>query len=61
MPWIVATKTPKRSKFILTSGRSYQAKTEVTEGLQAGMVLINAGHREVTEGALVQVANRELL
>jgi RND family efflux transporter MFP subunit len=52
---------PKAKKIHISSGRSYQAKTEVLQGLQAGTVIIDAGHREVTDGALVQVAERELL
>ena len=56
-----AEENPKAVKIHISPGRSYQAETEVLEGLQAGAVLINAGHREVTEGALVQIANRELL
>lgn len=52
---------PKAKKVHISSGRSYQAKTEVLQGLQAGTVVIDAGHREVTDGALVQVAERELL
>ncbi|GJM28752.1 MAG: MexH family multidrug efflux RND transporter periplasmic adaptor subunit [Cyclobacteriaceae bacterium] len=48
-------------KLHIATGKSYQAKTEVLDGVQAGTVLINAGHREVTDGALVQVAERELL
>lgn len=51
----------KARKFHISSGRSYQAKTEVVDGLHAGAILIKAGHREVTDGALVQVANREIL
>ncbi len=53
--------SPKAVKIHISPGRSYKAETEVLDGLQAGAVLINAGHREVTEGALVQIANRELL
>jgi RND family efflux transporter MFP subunit len=51
----------KARKFHISLGKSYQAKTEVVVGLQAGAVLIKEGHREVTDGALVQVANREIL
>ncbi len=53
--------TLKAQKVHITPGRSYQSLTEVTEGLEEGAVLIRAGHREVTDGALVQIANRELL
>jgi len=56
-----ASEELKAKKVHISSGRSYQAKTEVLQGLQAGMVIIDAGHREVTDGALVQVAERELL
>ncbi len=49
------------AKAHITLGRSYRAMTEVVEGLQAGITLVQAGHREVTDGALVQIANRELL
>jgi len=51
----------KAKKIHITTGKSYQSKTEVTAGIEAGMVLVDAGHREVTEGALVQIATRELL
>jgi RND family efflux transporter MFP subunit len=44
----------KAKKIHITTGKSYQSKTEVTAGIEAGMVLVDAGHREVTEGALVQ-------
>lgn len=50
----------KATKVHIVSGRSYQSKTEVIGGLEPGAVLISGGHREVTDGALVQVAEREL-
>jgi len=53
--------TMQARKVHITTGRTYKANTEVTEGLEAGTVLVHAGHREVTDGALVQIANRELL
>ncbi len=51
----------KAKKIHIIPGISYQSKTEVIQGIEAGTVLVNAGHREVTAGALVQVATRELL
>jgi RND family efflux transporter MFP subunit len=51
----------KAKKIHIIPGISYQSKTEVIQGIKAGTVLVNAGHREVTAGALVQVATRELL
>jgi len=42
-------------------GKSYDTKTEVVSGVQAGDLVINEGHREVTDGSLVQIAERETL
>ncbi len=48
-------------KIHINTGRSYQAKTEVISGIESGTILVEAGHREVSEGALVQIANRKTL
>ena len=49
----------KAKKIHISTGKSYKAKTEILDGIEAGTVLVQAGHREVTDGALVQVATRE--
>ena len=49
----------KAKKLHIVTGKSYESNTEVIEGLQGGTVLIAAGHREVTDNALVQIATRE--
>ena len=51
----------KAKKIHITTGKSYKANTEVINGIEKGMLLIEAGHREVTDGALVQVASREII
>jgi RND family efflux transporter MFP subunit len=51
----------KAKRIHIIPGISYQSKTEIIEGIEAGTVLVEAGHREVTAGALVQVATRESL
>ena len=50
----------KAFKVHIVTGKSYQSRTEVLQGLESGILLIDAGYREVTDGALVQVATREL-
>ncbi len=42
-------------------GKSYDTNTEVLGGLNSGDLVINEGHREVTDGSLVQIAQRETL
>ena len=42
-------------------GKSYESNTEVLGGLNSGDLVINEGHREVTDGSLVQIAQRETL
>ena len=51
----------RAKKLHISPGKSYQSKTEILEGVTVGAVLINAGHREVTDGSLVQIASRELI
>lgn len=51
----------KAKKLHVTPGKSYESKTEVTDGIDAGMVLVDAGHRDLTDGALLQIATRESL
>lgn len=48
-------------KLHIGTGKSYQSKTEVISGIEIGAVLVDAGHRDLTEGALVQVATRKTL
>ncbi len=48
-------------KLHIEVGRSYNSHTEVLGGIEPGTVLIKEGHREVTDGGLVQLAERETL
>lgn len=49
----------KAKKVHISTGKTYKARSEILDGIEPGTVLVNAGNREVTDGALVQVANRE--
>lgn len=51
----------KAAKKHITLGRTYEIHTEVLEGLEPGSVIIKGGHREVTDGAVVKLAERETL
>lgn len=51
----------KAKKLHIGIGKSYQSKTEVISGIETGAILVDAGHRNLTEGALVQIATRKSL
>ena len=54
-----AEKGPQAKKVHVTVGKNYNSQTEILEGLEAGTQLIYEGHREVTNGGLVQLAQRK--
>ncbi len=51
----------KAKKVHISLGKSYNSRTEVLNGIDPGVKLIKEGHRDVTDGALVQLAERETL
>ncbi len=56
---VEAEEDTKAVKTHIKTGKSYDAQTEVIEGLEAGAIIIDDGHREVTDGAMVQLATRK--
>ena len=51
----------KAKKLHIGTGKSYQSNTEIISGIETGAILVDAGHRDLTEGALVQISTRKSL
>ncbi len=57
--YMVATRDGNKvaQKVYITSGRSYEDKTEVVSGLKSGDVIITSGYNNVSDGAVLNIIN----